>query len=637
MRALAFLVLLLLAGPAAAELRVLCYHDVQDDVRVVPDPYAVDTAALVAQFAWLKENGFKVVGLDEVIAARDGRKPLPAKAVLLTFDDGYRSVYTRVFPLLKLFGYPAVVALTGRWLDAPEDATVEYDGKPVPRSRFVSWDQVKEMTASGLVEIASHSYDLHRGAVANPQGNLIPAAVTARYENGAYESARDQAARIRADLARNSALIKARTGRAPRAMVWPYGRDSGQNNEIARELGMPVNMNLDGSANAALQPPGTIARDLIVDQPTLAEFIALVGKPPRPEPQRIVHVDLDYVYDGDPRQQQANLDALIDRMRALRVTAVYLQAYSDPDGDGEAAEVYFPNRHLPVRADLFSHVAWQLRTRALAKVYAWMPALAFELRSGDPTAEQLVKSDAPEDTASGRYRRLTPFSAQAREAIGEIYEDLARHASFDGLLFHDDATLDEFEDASLFGHEMLAQWGLPDSLDAIRADPALSARWASRKTEALVAFTLELAQRARRYEGTLRTARNLYALPVLEPQSEARFAQSLPAYLAAYDYTALMAMPFMEGAAQPEAWLDRLVKTVAEQPGGLAKTVFELQSVDWRTRTPIPAARLARQLQRIQRLGAVNVGYYPDDFVADRPELATIKPALSLQAFPRKD
>jgi biofilm PGA synthesis lipoprotein PgaB len=178
---------------------------------------------------------------------------------------------------------------------------------------------------------------------------------------------------------------------------------------------------------------------------------------------------------------------------------------------------------------------------------------------------------------------------------------------------------------------------MPDSLDAIRADPALSARWASRKTEALVAFTLELAQRARRYEGTLRTARNLYALPVLEPQTEARFAQSLPAFLAAYDYTALMAMPFMEGAAQPEAWLDRLVRTVAGQPQGLAKTVFELQSVDWRTRTPIPAARLARQLQRIQRLGAVNVGYYPDDFVADRPALATIKPALSLQSCPRKD
>jgi hypothetical protein len=90
--------------------RVLCYHDVQEDVRVNPDRYAVGSARLVTQFAWMKHNGYRVVSLDDVIAAREGRRALPAKAVVLTFDDGYRSVYTRVFPLLKLFNYPAIVA-----------------------------------------------------------------------------------------------------------------------------------------------------------------------------------------------------------------------------------------------------------------------------------------------------------------------------------------------------------------------------------------------------------------------------------------------------------------------------------------------------------------------------------------------
>ena len=131
------LILLVLCLPgtalAAGSYRVLCYHDVQEDVRVNPDPYAVDTAQLVSQFAWLKENGYHVIGMDDVIAAREGRKPLPDKAVLLTFDDGFRSVYTQVYPLLRLFGFRAVVALSGRWLDAPAGKTVEYDGKQVPR------------------------------------------------------------------------------------------------------------------------------------------------------------------------------------------------------------------------------------------------------------------------------------------------------------------------------------------------------------------------------------------------------------------------------------------------------------------------------------------------------------------------
>jgi biofilm PGA synthesis lipoprotein PgaB len=634
-----FMLCLPATGLAANTYRVLCYHDVQEDVRVIPDPYAVDTAQLVSQFAWLKENGFHVIGLDDVIAARAGKRALPDKAVLLSFDDGYRSVYTRVFPLLKLFNYPAVVALSGRWLDAPAGKTVEYDGREVPRSQFLSWEQIAEMAASGLVEIASHSYDLHRGIPADPQGSMVPALVALRFESGGgYEDERAYAARVRADLARNSALVKARIGRAPRVMVWPYGRDSGQAIEIARELGMPFAMNLDGGANDPGGDLSRIRRDVVTNNPALNDFISLVDREPRPAPQRVVQVDLDYVYDPDPRQQQANIGRLLDRIRALHVTTVYLQAFADPDGNGQVAAVYFPNRHLPVRADLFSHVAWQLRTRALVKVYAWMPVMAFELPSTNPVAELTVHSFDPAAPASaGRYRRLTPFSAEVRDTIGEIYEDLARHAQFDGLLFHDDATLDDFEDASPIAQQAYAGWGLPASIEAIRADPLLLEQWTQRKAAALTAFTVELAQRVRRYEGSIKTARNLYARPVMEPRSEARFAQSLPDFLVAYDYAALMAMPLLEGAAKPDAWLETLVRKVAAQPGGLAKTVFELQSVDWNTRKPVPAAELAAQLRLLQRLGALNIGYYPDDFGADRPALATIKPALSLQNFPRKD
>lgn len=622
------------AAQAAGTFRVICWHDVREDVRVVPDPFAVDTAELVSQFSWLRENGYHVIGMDDVIAAREGRRPLPDKAVMLTFDDGFRSVYTRVYPLLKLFGYKAVVALTGAWLDAPAGKTVEYDGKAVPRETFLSWEQVREMAGSGLVEIASHSYDLHRGVVANPQGNLIPAALAHRYEAGSYEDQAAYEARVREDLARNSALIKARTGHAPRIMVWPYGRDSAGLAEIARKLGMPYGMTLGGGA-AVPGELSRIGRHLIVNNPPLAGFVALVEKGAQRDPQRVVHVDLDYVYDRDAGQQQKNLDALIERIRRLRVTTVYLQAYSDPDGNGQAAALYFPNRHLPVRADLFSHVAWQLQTRSLVDVYAWLPVLAYELPSGNPAADELVHSADPDAPASGRYRRLSPFSAQAREAIGEIYEDLARNARIDGLLFHDDATLDDFEDASAAGRQALAEWGLPDSVEVLRADPALLRRWTERKTAALIAFTRELADRVRVHQGTVKTARNMYALPVLDPQADVRFAQALPAFLDAYDYTAIMAMPFMEGAASPDRWLEGLVRAVAAQPGALPKTVFELQSVDWKTRTPVPSGVLARQLEKLQRLGAVNIGYYPDDFIADHPALAAIRPALSVQTFPK--
>ena len=81
---------------------------------------------------------------------------------------------------------------------------------------------------------------------------------------------------------------------------------------------------------------------------------------PRHRPQKIAHVDLDYIYDTDVRQMNRNIDALIDRISKLGVNTVYLQAFADPDGDGTADAVYFPNRRIPMRADLFSRVSWQL-------------------------------------------------------------------------------------------------------------------------------------------------------------------------------------------------------------------------------------------------------------------------------------
>ncbi len=61
---------------------------------------------------------------------------------------------------------------------------------------------------------------------------------------------------------------------------------------------------------------------------------------------------------------------------------MYLQAFADPDGDGLVKEVWFPNRLLPMKADIFSRVAWQLRTRSGVNIYAWMPVLSWDL---DPT------------------------------------------------------------------------------------------------------------------------------------------------------------------------------------------------------------------------------------------------------------
>jgi biofilm PGA synthesis lipoprotein PgaB len=131
----------------------------------------------------------------------------------------------------------------------------------------------------------------------------------------------------------------------------------------------------------------------------------------------------------------------------------------------------------------------------------------------------------------------------------------------------------------------------------------------------------------------VRTARNLFAEPILNPESETWFAQNLDDFLASYDWTAPMAMPLMEGQSleQSGPWLEALVQRIKARPGALKRTVFELQARDWRPRPAVdlPAAQLADWLGRLKRQGAVHLGYYPDNFLDASPDLETLRPALS--------
>ncbi len=633
----------LLVAPAAAhgaanEWVAVSWHDVRDNVarEIDPDAYAVSTRDLAAQFAWLQRNGWQPVSLQQVIDAGAGRAPLPEKAVLLSFDDGLASLYTHVFPLLQAFDYPAVAAINTGWLEAvAAGATVPYEGQLRNAAGFVSWRQLREMVDSGLVEIASHTHDLHRGIVGNPQGNQQPAVTTLAWlpQQDRYETDGERRERIRADLARSMAIIARETGQTPRAIAWPYGEYDALAESMAAGLGMQVSLGLTSGVNRTGQLQG-LHRLLITGNPGLERFALNLRQPPTPTTQRAVQVDLDYVFDPDPRQQERNLDALVERMHALEITTVYLQAFADPDGDGTADALYFPNRHLPVRADLFNRVAWQLRTRAGVQVYAWLPVLAFALPDQERTETLLVRRHLPDGgtaPAGFDHPRLSPFLPEARALIGDIYADLARHAHIAGVLFHDDAFLAADEDAA----SCLPQASWPGEgvlpADCRGLTPA-------DKTAALVDFTAELAARMRHYRPALSTARSLYARAVFDPAAEARFSQSLPAFLAAYDHPVLMAMPGLEAVeGDPLPWLASLVDRVAACPGGLEATVFQLQARDWREQRWLDARTLQGQMRALVRAGAINLAYYPDDFLHDRPARETLFQGLSKRSFPYRE
>ena len=638
------------AIPASAKessFLALCYHNVEDK-----DPdQAFDgatTSKLVEELAWLKHEGYQAVTVDQILAAKAGKKPLPEKAMLLTFDDGYESFYTRVYPVLKAFNMPAVLAIVDKWLDDGSgkgqhgqggDHMVMYGSVYMPRDFFLKWSQIREMSDSGLVEVASHSDGLHLGILANPQGNTEPSATTMKYDakKGTYETAQAYAKRIQADAANAAATIKKQLGKAPRVLVWPYGSYNDLGVSIAASNGMPITLTLDDGFSTVSNLKA-VPRQLINRDPEIGDFAVNTRYINKTPTIRAVQVDLDYLYDADPTQLAHNMDILINRIHDLQINRVFLQAFANPQGDGLARELYFPNRHLPMRADLFNRVAWQLKTRANVDVYGWLPVLSFDLKGA--THIQAVDKDGNVGMDSKAYRRISPYDAEGRRKIMEIYEDMSRQAPIDGLLFHDDAIMSDFEDVSAPALTAYQRAGLPTSPSVIKANPAMLKKWTNFKTTTLINFTHDLASHAAKYHAPIKTVRNIYAPVVLNPQSEEWFAQNYERFLDAYDYTAIEAMPKMENIPDSEAndWLLRLVATASRHPNGLSKTVFELQSVDWREKDSddrvIPTEELGAQMRLLARHGALNLGYYPDDFINNTPDVSVLHKDFSLQTYP---
>lgn len=578
-----FLAFMLWSGPVRSEnsYTVLSFHDIID---TLPGQRAEQnsTANLTAYLRWLHDNRYNPISFDDVLAAQDGVRPLPERAVMLTFDDGYESFYSRAFPLLKAYGYPSVLAVVGSWMEVPAGEMVPWGDKQLPRERFMTWDQVREVADSGLVEIASHSYDLHYGIIGNPQKNQQPALVTRAYdpETGRYEDAEVSRDRVHADLAANSKLIKRETGKRPRVMVWPYGAYNGTAIEIARDLGMPIAMTLDTKVNRPSGDLSTIGRLLLMQDPPLDSFVHMMRNPVPDSVLRTIRIDLDDIYDPDPEKMQTNLDAVVERVYQYGITHVLVKGFSDAGNSSMAQQLYFPNRHMPMRADLFNHVTWQLKTRAGVITYAWLPVFDFDFGNGTG---------------------ISPTAPEKRRRVHEIYEDMAAYSHFDGLAFLEDVTPSAKSDAD---------------------------------REALVEFSQELIRTTLMYEAPLATLGSITVPPVLDPASSQRFVQDMSRSLQAYEHLSVTALP-PAGTADRMSWLRTLIETIDQHPEGLWRALIELPTVDFQAgHQPIKSQTLREQMRLLVSLGAPNFGYFPDNFINNHPETKVLHGAISAMTYP---
>jgi peptidoglycan/xylan/chitin deacetylase (PgdA/CDA1 family) len=132
---------------------VLMYHKVND---VHGNTVTVPTSLFDEQMAQLGDLDYTVVSLDDVIAHYLDRRPLPRRAVLITFDDCYLDNLENAVPILRRHGYPAVLFAPIAYLDGrrvlPHDEHLAARGIV---NRTLDWSQLAELEQSG-VQVESH-------------------------------------------------------------------------------------------------------------------------------------------------------------------------------------------------------------------------------------------------------------------------------------------------------------------------------------------------------------------------------------------------------------------------------------------------------------------------------------------------
>ena len=189
---------------------ILMYHAVENEPRpprykhfyVLADDFA-------RQMRGLKRAGYTALTLDALAEALAGSRPLPARPVVLTFDDGYANLWDNVHPLLRDLGFPYTVFLVSEKVGRSNDWVTAEGYEPTP---LLDWAKIRQMQDDGGVQFGAHTAT-HRRLTAIP----LPEA--------------------RRELSESKDALEQNLGSPVRALCYPYGGVDDAIADTARELG----------------------------------------------------------------------------------------------------------------------------------------------------------------------------------------------------------------------------------------------------------------------------------------------------------------------------------------------------------------------------------------------------------------
>ncbi len=168
---------------------IILYHNLNP---TVPGSMTITPQKFEANLRLLKNNGFTFIPLKEAVEYLQGKRAtLPPNPVVLTADDGWESVYTYMYPIIKKLEIPVTLFI--------------YPGS-ISSKNYLSWDQLKELKNTGLFDIQGHTYSHPNFKVTKKR--LSPAA---------YQRF------VQRELSISKRILEDKMGTKVTLLAWPFG------------------------------------------------------------------------------------------------------------------------------------------------------------------------------------------------------------------------------------------------------------------------------------------------------------------------------------------------------------------------------------------------------------------------------
>jgi len=208
---------------------ILCYHRFADSCD---SPLCMPADVFERQMRYLKENGYRVIGPEELLDFLEYRKAIPKNAVMISVDDGYRSVYNVAYPILRKYGFTATLFIY-----------IDYVGVS---SKALTWDLLRELKQEGFY-IGSHS--------------LAHSDLSKKKENEDDEA---YLARLKKEIFRSKEIIDRELDQDTLIFSYPFGRRNETAISLSRQAGYKLAVTVDRGGNPFFEDPFSIRRDQVL-------------------------------------------------------------------------------------------------------------------------------------------------------------------------------------------------------------------------------------------------------------------------------------------------------------------------------------------------------------------------------------